>query len=303
MDLLKEMCRIEAPSGNEGAMKTFILDYINKNKSQWAANPEVIHGPEIQDCIVVKFGNPRTAVFAHMDSIGFTVRYQNQLVPIGGPDAKSGYKLKGKDSLGPILCDLEIGEKNELYYKFGRGIERGTPLVFDSHFRETDDYVQTCYLDNRLGVYNALKLAEDLTDGLLVFSCREEHGGGTVPFLVKLIYEKFGVKQCLISDITWVTEGIFHGEGVVISMRDKGIPPKTYLDKIIGIAEASGIDFQLEVEGGGSSDARELQASPYPIDWCFIGAAEDFVHSPDEKVHKHDINTMLAMYQLLMKGL
>src|SRR5690606_38271842 len=121
----------------------------------------------------------------------------------------------------------------------------------------------SCYLDNRLGVFNCLKLAETLKDGLIVFSCWEEHGGGTVPFLVKYIYEKWKVKQALVSDITWITEGVAHGAGVVISMRDSSIPRRAYVDKIIGLAEESGISYQLEVERSGGSDGREIQNSPY----------------------------------------
>ena len=40
-----------------------------------------------------------------------------------------------------------------------------------------------------------------------------------------------------------------------------------------------------------------------PWDWCFIGAAEQQVHSPDEKVHKKDIEGMISLYKLLMKEL
>ena len=188
-------------------------------------------------------------------------------------------------------------------YNFVRAIERGTELLFERDFRETDNYVQSCYLDNRLGVWNALKLAETMTDGVLVFSCWEEHGGGAVPYLAKYIYEEWAVKQALISDITWVTEGVVHGGGVAISLRDRNIPRRAYVEKIIKIADDSNIPYQLEVEGAGSSDGRELQLSPYPFDWCFIGAPEDNVHSPDEIVHKADISSMLALYQKLLTEL
>ena len=52
-----------------------------------------------------------------------------------------------------------------------------------------------------------------------------------------------------------------------------------------------------------ASDGRELQLSPYPWDWCFIGAAEENVHTPFEKVHKKDIEGMVKLYQVLMKEL
>ena len=107
MNLLKQLCEIHAPSGEEFAMKEFLLKYIQKEKKKWKAKPEIHQGDEFQDCIVLSFGKPRTAVFAHMDSIGFTVRYFNQLLPIGSPDAEMGTRLVGHDSLGAIDCELE----------------------------------------------------------------------------------------------------------------------------------------------------------------------------------------------------
>ncbi|HRP60135.1 MAG TPA: aminopeptidase, partial [Vicingus sp.] len=94
----------------------------------------------------------------------------------------------------------------------------------------------------------------------------------------KYLYEGYGVKQALISDITWVTEGVKHGKGVAISMRDSGIPRRSYLNKIIELAKKSKIPFQLEVESAGGSDGNALQRSSYPFDWCFVSAPEDFVH-------------------------
>jgi len=63
------------------------------------------------------------------------------------------------------------------------------------------------------------------------------------------------------------------------------------------------LTFQLEVEGSGGSDAKELQMAEYPWDWCFVGAAEQFVHTPNEKVHKKDIEGMIKLYKVLMKEL
>ncbi|HEY5826692.1 MAG TPA: M20/M25/M40 family metallo-hydrolase, partial [Cyclobacteriaceae bacterium] len=255
------------------------------------------------ECIILRFGKPRTAIFAHMDSIGFTVRYFNQLIPIGSPDAEMGSKLVGEDSLGPIECELEFDKEDHAFYKFGRAIDRGTALSYKIDFRETKQFIQTPYLDDRLGIYAALKVAEKLKDGLIVFSAWEEHGGGAVSYLARHIYKKWNVRQALISDITWATDGVFLGKGVAISLRDRNIPRKAFVDKVISIAKKNKIDFQLEVEGSGSSDGGELQRSPYPFDWCFVGAPEQDPHTPDEKVHKDDIKSMIDLYGCLMKEL
>ncbi|MEJ8756228.1 M20/M25/M40 family metallo-hydrolase [Pontibacter sp. H259] len=304
MQLLKQLCQIHAPSGNEKNMTDFLLNYIETHKVQWKVQPIIVNNEDFQDCILLVFGEPRTAVFAHMDSIGFTVRYGHQLVPIGGPATKTGYKLTGSDGEGDITCTLKYDEEEgELSYVYHREIERGTELVFACDFRETEDTVQSCYMDNRLGVWAALKLAETLENGIIAFSCWEEHGGGSVAYLAKYIYEHYHVRQALIADITWVTEGVQPGKGVVISMRDSLIPRRSYVQKIISIAKESGVSYQLEVEGAGGSDAKELQKAAHPWDWCFVGAPEDNVHTPDEIVNKKDIDSMVKLYQALMEKL
>ena len=281
MELLQKLCSIAAPSGNEAPMKKFILEYLNENISNFKVKPIVI-SDGIQDCLVLKFGKPKTAVFAHLDSIGFTVRYDKELVKIGGPKSYDGIKLVGKDSIGEIETEIYNYEddhgNNHIEYLLDREIDRATELTFKPNWREDDQFIQCCYMDNRLGVWNALEIAKTLENGIICFSTYEEVGGGSVGYLGKYIYEKWGVNQALISDITWVTNGVKHGEGVVISRRDSGLPRRSYVDRIIEIADKSNIPYQIEVESTGGSDGNQLQKSPYPFDWCFIGAPEDFVH-------------------------
>ena len=307
MKLLKKLTEIQAPSGSEYVMKKFLMEYITQNKSEWKVQPEIIEGDDFQDCIILVFGEPRTAIFAHMDSIGYTVGYENNLIKIGGPAAKKGAILVGEDSKGKIEGELVTEEDEHEFLthsiKFNREIDRGTTLTYQPNFREDKDFVQCCYMDNRLGMWSALEVAKNLENGAIVFSAWEEHGGGSVGYLGKYLYEGFGVKQALISDITWVTKGVQHGKGVAISMRDSGVPRRVYLNRIVELAQKSKIPFQLEVESAGGSDGNALQRSPYPFDWCFVGAPEDHVHTPDEKVHKKDIKAMVAMYDYLMKHL
>ena len=304
MHLLRTLCRIAAPSGNEAPLTRFVRDYVRQHQASWRHQPRVVAHVNLQDCVVLVFGEPRTAVFAHLDSIGFTVRYGRQLVRIGGPQAEAGYRLVGRDSQGEVDCTLTVDEETgELGYAFPREIERGTELTFYCDFRETATTVQSCYLDNRLCVWNALRLCETLEHGIIAFSCWEEHGGGSVAYLAKHINETYGVCQALISDITWVSEGVHAGQGCAISLRDSLIPRRAYVDRIRAIAAASGIAHQLEVEGGGGSDAKELQRAAAPWDWCFVGAPEAHVHTPNELVHKKDIVSMLELYQTLTREL
>lgn len=305
LSLLKQMCATHAPSGNEWRMTDLVLNYIEKEKHNWKVQPKIYAGEKWQDCIILVFGKPRTAVFAHLDSIGFTVRYEKQLVKIGGPRVASGFALvnaEGKQAELVVQENKKTGH-NELFYTSKHKFHTGDELTFKPNWRETRDFVQCCYMDNRLGVYNALMLARTLENGAIAFSCYEEHGGGTVSFLQKFLQRKYKISQALISDITWVTEGVKHGQGAAISMRDSLIPRKKYVQRIISIAKKHKIPFQLEVEGSGGSDGKELQMAEHAWNWCFVGAPEDNVHSPDEKVHKKDISSMLQLYEVLMEDL
>jgi len=307
MELLKQLIEIRGASSDEGRVKDFILEYVHSESIKWKTKPTIIEGIDYQDCLILVFGKPTTAIYAHMDSIGFTVGYDRELIRIGGPRAIDGMQLVGSDSQGEIETELMVLEDEDgsktLQYVYERPIDRGTILTFKPDFRETDEYIQSPYMDNRLGVWNALKVAESLENGAIVFSTYEEHGGNSVGFCANYLLKEYGVRQSLISDITWVTHGVVHGGGVAISMRDSGLPRRKYLERIIQLAKLSGVQFQLEVESAGGSDGTMLQKSDLPIDWCFIGAPEDHVHTPDEKVVKFDIMCMVELYRYLMQHL
>lgn len=305
--LLQDLISVQGLASDESHIKLFIKEYVLKNQGQWKAKPHIIDGTGFQDAMILVFGNPRTAVYAHMDTIGYSVGYENELIRVGGPKNIDGTPLVGNDSQGTVEGELMIFEneynQQRLQLSCDRAVDRGTLLSFKPNFKETKEYVQSPYLDNRLGVYAALQLAETLENGAIVFSTYEEHGGNSVGACAKYLMNTYDVLQALICDITWVTHGVVHKGGVAVSMRDSMIPRRKYLNKILNIAKESGIKYQLEVESAGGSDGSVLQKSDLPIDWCFIGAPEDNVHTPNEKVYKKDIEAMIELYRVLMDKL
>lgn len=306
-ELLQELIAIQGVASDESRIKSFIKDYVLKHSSTWKSKPVIVDGAGFQDAMILVFGTPRTAIYAHTDTIGYSVGYENELIRVGGPKNIDGTTLVGTDSNGNVEGQLMIIEdeynQQRIQLVCDRIVERGTLLSFKPQFKETEKYIQSPYLDNRLGVFCALKVAETLENGAIVFSTYEEHGGNTAGTCAKYLLNTYEVLQALICDITWVTEGVKHKGGVAISMRDSMIPRRKYLNKIIALAKESGVKFQLEVESAGGSDGSVLQKSDLPIDWCFIGAPEDNVHTPNEKVYKQDIQSMIELYQYLMAKL
>lgn len=306
--LLKGLCAIPGTAGDEGAVSDFVVEYLADNAPRFAATPEVFSGPGFQDMVIAVFGKPRTAVFAHLDTVGYTVAHEKTLFKVGNPKAETGAQLVGEDEEGPISCRLVVNPKKKggqetLSYDFDRQIAPGTVLTYAPDWKETRDYVNGAYLNNRLGVWNALQMAETMENGALVFSTYEEHGGGGAQFAGGFLQQRYGVHQALISDVTLVTKHIKHRKGVAISMRDRGIPRRSYVNRIIELAKEAGINFQLEVENAGGSDGNSLQSSSLLWDWCFVGPPEANYHRPGEKVHKRDIEAMRALYDLLIRKL
>ena len=305
--LLQDLISVQGLASDESRIKSFIKEYVLKNSAGWKSKPHIIDGLGFQDALILVFGNPRTAVYAHIDTIGYSVGYENELIRVGGPKNIDGTILVGNDSQGTVEGELMIFEneynQERIQLSHERIIDRGTLLSFKPDFKETKEYVQSPYLDNRLGVYVSLQLSETMENWAIVFSTYEEHGGNSVGACAKYLMNNYDVFQALICDITWVTPGVVHKGGVAISMRDSMLPRRKYLNKIISIANDSGIKYQLEVESAGGSDGSVLQKSDLPIDWCFIGAPEDNVHTPKEKVYKKDIESMIELYRVLMNQL
>jgi putative aminopeptidase FrvX len=300
--LLKDLNSISGVSGDEEKILDFIQEYVHNNQHNWVQKPQIIRNKHTQDAIVLVFGKPTTAVFAHVDTVGFTAGYGADLIKVGSPAIKKSDVLVGEDTNGKFKCKVTKVE-GQWQYLLDREIERGTPLSYKPHFKETKEFIEGNYMDNRLGVFVALQLAETLQNGIIAFTTYEEVGGGNAEVLANYIYTNFSVCQSLICDITWVTNGVHHHNGVVISARDSGLPRRKYLKKIIELAKKSGIPFQVEVESAGGSDGNAIQRSIVPMDWCFIGAPEYGVHSYTETVSKADVATMILLYQYLMQNL
>lgn len=302
--LLQQLCAIPGTSGDEIRVRDFLLEYTARNKAGWKNQPELFFGEEFQDNLILVFGHPRTAFFAHMDTVGYTVRYDNYLIAIGGPEGKSGDQLvfeeKGKNFSTSLLAATK---KAPMLIDFPRPLEPGTTLSYQPAFETDEQYIHSPYLDNRLGIWALLQLAEKAENIALVFTSWEEHGGGAAGYLARFLLEKYATRQAIIADVTWATEGVFPGKGPVVSLRDSRIPRKSYTNKIRQILSANELPFQLEVEAHGGSDGTELQQIPYPIDWCFIGPPSDNPHCARESVHLHDALTFVQMLEALAKNL
>jgi putative aminopeptidase FrvX len=311
MELLKKLTRVQSVSSNEGQIADFIVTYVLANQNKWQCLPKIYTGDAFQDNVVLVFGEkPKTAVYAHTDTIGYILGYDNELTQVGGVPYVAGTMLVGQDSHGLVsgktaLLEEMQGEKKKSTCIFDseRTVEVGTMLSYAPIFEEEQNMIHANYLDNRVGIYLALKLAETMQNGALVFSTYEEHNGGSVGFLADFLWKNHGVRQALIADITWESAHIQLGAGAVVSLRDASIPRRKFLNQILDFAKESGIPFQKEIEKSGGSDGSYLQKSNVPVDWCFVGVPNRNTHKRPESINKNDLDNCLKLYRYLLNNL
>jgi putative aminopeptidase FrvX len=304
MELLEKLCAIPGTSGDEGRVRDFLLEYCIDEMDSWKNKPEIWHGAGFQDNLVLVFGKPKVAFYAHLDTVGFTIRYDNYVVPIGGVDGATGDLLVFEQDGKTQETHLIFEEDSELTMVDAvQKLEPGTTLTYAPKFIQENDFVKSPYLDDRLGVWALLQLAPWAENIALVFTTYEEHGGGGAGYIARILFEKYRLSRSIIADVTWSTVGVFPGKGPVISLRDSRIPRKQYVDEIRRIAKESGIPYQLEVEFQGGSDGREIQHLPYPIDWCFIGPPSENPHAALESVHSADIGSFVEFLATLAREL
>ena len=295
MELLQQLQQIPGPSGDEGHIADFVQQYC-RSISDCVLRRE-------GDLILATRGTPRVAIFAHLDTIGFTQGYDRALLPIGGPHVEGDEAIREGDGPGVSHIRLKLKDERPTWRVQGKLGRPGSRWVYADPLVIKKDKVSGPYLDNRAGVWNALRVLERVANVAVVFTPGEEHSGRGALVGARLIYEELDITRALISDITWHTDSIKCGKGPAVSLRDRYVPRRRFLDEVLAAAADSGIPFQREVEGNGSSDGGWIERSTFPIDWAFVGAPQKRSHTPHEECSIADLRNMLELFVSLVSAL
>jgi putative aminopeptidase FrvX len=293
-ELLWSMSKIDSPSGDEGPLCDFIEALLPSVLSD-------IRLTRIGDSLVVWRGDPKTALFSHIDTTGFTLGNDKVLVPLGSPTPKDGDPIRQTDTpgRGHTVARPSAGVTK---LRGAARVEPGTRWVYDKVLELKEGVICGPYLDNRAGVWAALQVLMSCRNAAVAFTVGEESSGHGALVCGEYLYKELQISQSFISDITWHTKHIRCGSGPAISLRDRFAPRQRFLDKVLQAAESSGIVFQREIESDGGSDGSYLLKSAIPMDWVFIGAPEEHAHSSAEKLHAADLLGMVELIAHLVNA-
>ncbi len=295
--LLARLMEVEAATGDEHRLTQLLREEVESRL------PSALI-VRLGNSLIVSKGRPRVAVFAHIDSVGFTLGYGNTFIAIGGPTVDGPTRVRCSHNGQTLRAVLEPVEDDYREFTLVEGGgDPGTRWVYDTRPTFDDHRLNGAFLDNRFGVYNALHQLEQAEDVLVAFTAGEEQSGRGAMDCGRWVYENTDIRRALISDITYATDHIHAGRGPVVSLRDAFLPRTEYVDRCRDIAEKAGIPYQLEIEAHGGSDGGMLERSGFGIDWCFVGAPENGYHSAHESLARSDAENMLRLYARLIPEL
>jgi putative aminopeptidase FrvX len=296
LDLLWDLLTLDGPSGDEGQTADWLEDRLAREL------PDA-HVERLGDSLLARRGEkPAVAVFAHLDTTGWTMGYDKRLLPIGGPEGKPGDPIRpaGMPDAGNTLARRRDGS-----WKV-RGKTPSAPgsrWVYAAAPQQEGSVIAAPYLDNRAGVWAALHVLRRCPSVAVAFTTYEETRGVGALLCARRLSETHGIRRALIADLTWHTKHVRCGRGVAVSLRDSCLPRRPYLDRVLALAEGSGLPFQREIESEGGSDGAALDRSGVPFDWVFVGAPEKGAHTARERVHICDLQGMAALLVHLVNGL
>jgi putative aminopeptidase FrvX len=296
LDLLWELLKQDSPAGDEGPLADWMEGWLAREAPAAAVE-------RLGDSLIVTRGRtPAVAVFAHLDTTGWTLGYDKRLIRIGGPDGRPGDLIRPvrQPDTGNTLARRKDGSWKVNSKTSARP---GSRWVYAAVPEVSGSTITAPYLDNRVGVWAALQALIRCPEIAVAFTVQEEMGSQGAQIAARRLYETHGITQALVADLTWDTKHIKRRRGVAVSLRDSSLPRQRYLDRVLALAEESSLPFQREVESSGGSDGAGISRSGVPMDWVFIGAPEKSPHTAHEQAHAADLQGMAAMLVHLVNSL
>ena len=329
-NILKELCLLNAPSGNETAVRNYIL-------SQIQGFAEVIIDPN-GNIIAEKIGKKRAAhkimIDAHMDEVGIiatsiTPDGYIKFTTIGGIETESLVSKRvvfENGTLGIIgikhghLCDkaelkklppqssllIDIGAKNR--EEAEAKVLPGDTAVFEPIFDAQGDFIISKALDDRIGCAVLIDLLKSDAeyDFTATFTIGEEiglKGAKNVTYTVKpeaaIVIEATTAGD--IGDASECDKVCCLGSGAVVSFMDRStLYDKTLFDAALATAEKEGIAAQAKKAVAGGNNAGAIHKEIGGVRPLAISVPCRYIHSPSSVVRYSDILSVCDLAKVML---
>ena len=325
MELLKKLTQINAPSGNEEKISSFIEEEIKDYVDE-------IYRDELGNLIAHKKGDGARVMFdAHTDEIGVIAMFieDNGYIRFSNLGGVSPYNalhqrvkfLNGTEgvvsqdaSRDDIMKSLKI---SDLYIDIGakdkedaeKKISIGDVAAFVGSFSDYDDKVVSKALDDRVGCYCLIRTIKEIksqkNDLYFVFAASEELGLRGAKAAAFSINPDYAVALDVTS--TGDTLGkrkmaIKLGDGAAIKVKDSSILCHPYIKSLmVDVCKKNKISYQMEVLESGGTDAGAIHLSCGGVATGAISIPTRYIHSPAEMADKKDIEAVITLCKKLIE--
>ncbi len=311
LNVIKELCEINAPSGSENAVAKYLISHL-PNDCEWKID-------SLGNLIVHKLGKQksmhRVMLDAHMDEVGLII---NSIIAdgllrfstIGGIDPSviiSRQVLIQNEVVG-VVCSKpvhmmsndeksEIPEIEDLYIDIGAGnakvanslVGAGDVAVFNTPFEKLPDgKIMSKALDDRVGCAILLDILNnfDEFDYYATFTVQEEvglRGAKTATYTVAPEYA-ITLEATTAADIAGVPQDkqvCRLGLGAAVSYMDGAtLYNKELFHSALKTAEECNIPCQVKALPSGGNNAGAIHLSRGGVKTLAISVPCRYIHSP-----------------------
>jgi putative aminopeptidase FrvX len=334
--LLKKLSEAFGVSGFEDEVRDLITDeikeYVDEIKIDTMGNLVAVKKSKAENPLKVM-------VSAHIDEIGFMVRYIDdkgflRLDSIGGiydpyylarqvvvKAIKKTKAIIGARTLQALNDEArkKHPETEELFIDLGlppeevkKLVEIGTPVSACEECIKLGDLISGKAMDDRVGVYCMIEVLKKLKSSkfeiYFVATAQEELGMRGATTSAYEIDPDIGIALDVthagdVPDIPPHKYVASLGEGVAIKIKDSGMLSSPELVKTMRkIADKNQIPYQLEVLPKGATDGAALQRNRGGMNAVTLSIPTRYVHSPVETCHCGDIQAAIDLLLNFLKG-
>ena len=334
-ELLRELCLTDGISGNEDAVRDYIINKI-KDVCEYSIDP-------LGSIICFKNGKKapekKLMICAHMDEVGFMVTYIRpdgtlSFDTVGGVDAAVviGRQVRiGKDRISGVVGSTAVHNlsKDErekapsidsLYIDIGaedkaeaeKYVSLGDCVYFDSEFADLGERrIKAKAIDDRAGCAMMIQMMhEELEyDTWFVFNVQEEIGlrGSTASAFAVAPDFAIVLESTTAADIDGASGAkrvCEVGKGAVVSFMDRSTMYDKELYRLaFDTAKKLGIPCQTKTMVAGGNDAGAIHKSGKGVRTIAVSLPCRYLHSPSSVIELADLDNSYTLVKNLAKGI
>ncbi len=325
-ELLKQLCSLDGTSGDEGAVRQFVISQI-KDFCEYSVD-------NLGNIIAFKKGKKtpvkKVLIDAHLDEVGLIITHIEKdgflrFKTVGGIDTAAlmmrRVLINGK-TLGVIggkpvhLCEgderKKLPDADKLYIDIGaktdtkakKLISVGDCAVMCSDFIVSGNKIITKALDDRVGCLVLIDLLKQDAeyDFYASFSVQEEvglRGAGVVAYTVNpdaaIVID--GTTAADVADVAQAKQVCRQGEGAVVSFMDGAT---SYDREYYNAALSSGIKAQSKCAVAGGNNAGAIHLSRGGVKTVALSVPCRYIHTSNSVCDMRDVIAVrdLAKYMI-----